>query len=449
MSDSQELTIQSQTNRGNVALTRRGQGVMVVPETFGEVQAFAEYMSKGGIAVPKHCRDQPGVCMAIIMRATSWEMEPYAVASKTYSVNDILSYEAQLVAAVIHTRAPIVGLPEYEYEGEGDARVCTVIIKTTWGQVLRHPSPKFGKIHPKNSPLWKSDPDQQQGFYTIRALGRRYFPDLLMGVYTPEEMPAVAAERATEARSFAALEQRAVEGDSGAGEPSNPQAPPKPSMASQKPKEAAMTTGPQSGTAKQDTPASGDGREASAKDAQTSGSKDGRNASQPAETASPSEDDFPGDRKMPEDQQELQAAEESLQPIMDAAEDGFIDFVDYAGEIAAANDWPTILQALKTLMETPAFKEADADRQSMARRIAYLRLKDLTDGGYGFDFLTDLHAYRASIEGIDDIDALRGNWSLVKGKIPNAALPAFQKAQDRRIQHLTDNPPPPEAEQFE
>jgi len=42
----------------------------------------------------------------------------------------------------------------------------------------------------KNSPLWKSDPDQQLGYYSARSWARRHFPELLLGVYTQEEMAA-------------------------------------------------------------------------------------------------------------------------------------------------------------------------------------------------------------------------------------------------------------------
>lgn len=53
-------------------------------------------------------------------------------------------------------------------------------------------------LQPKNSPLWKADPDQQHFYYSGRAMCRRHFPDVLLGVYARDEMedsPRVAAER--------------------------------------------------------------------------------------------------------------------------------------------------------------------------------------------------------------------------------------------------------------
>ena len=93
---------------GNVPALQRGQksgldltlyGGRVLPQTFGQVVEFAQMMCKGGVAIPKHLRENPGACLSVIQRSMAWEMDPWAVATKTYAVNDILAYEAQLIAA--------------------------------------------------------------------------------------------------------------------------------------------------------------------------------------------------------------------------------------------------------------------------------------------------------------------------------------------------------------
>jgi hypothetical protein len=45
----------------------------------------------------------------------------------------------------------------------------------------------------------------------------------------------------------------------------------------------------------------------------------------------------------------------------------------------------------------------------MARRLAFVRLKELTDAGYRFDFITNLQAWRCYIEWEMDKTALDGN----------------------------------------
>jgi len=126
-------------------------------------------------------------CLAVAMRARAWRMDPFAVATKTYSVNDILAYESQLVTAVINRHSPIKGRLVPRYVGTGADRQCILEPETLDGQVLPYESPKVKDIGVKNSPLWKNDPDQQLFYSSARAWARRYFPELLLGVYDPEE----------------------------------------------------------------------------------------------------------------------------------------------------------------------------------------------------------------------------------------------------------------------
>jgi hypothetical protein len=168
-------------------MAHHGGGGMLMPQTFGEVVAFSEIMARSQHAIPKHLREVPGACLAVAMQAMRWEMDPFAVASKSYNVKDIIAYEAQLIAAVVHTRAPLKTRPVYTYAGEGADRRCTVTAMFHDGIERSYESPRIADIKIKNSPLWVADPDQQQGYYSIRAFARRYCPEVILGVYTPEE----------------------------------------------------------------------------------------------------------------------------------------------------------------------------------------------------------------------------------------------------------------------
>lgn len=152
-----------------------------------QVMEFAKMMAVSGVAVRKHLRNNPGVCLAVVIQAIEWKMSPYAVANKSYAVNDQLAFESQLVQAVILQRAPIKGRFRYHYSGEGGKRRVRIEATTTDGEVVDYESPELSKIPVQNSPLWKGDPDQQLGYYAGRALCRRHFPDVLLGVYTPED----------------------------------------------------------------------------------------------------------------------------------------------------------------------------------------------------------------------------------------------------------------------
>jgi hypothetical protein len=168
-------------------------GGVILPETFGQVIELAQMMCKAGLAIPKHLRDQPGACMAVIQRSLAWQIDPWAVATKTYAVNDIIAYEAQLIAAVVMKWAPIkerVIVPKYAGEGQSLQCSFTVHHRET-GEEIPYTSPKVGVIKVKNSPLWTADPEQQLFYYSIRAMARRYWSGLLLGVYDPEEARAM------------------------------------------------------------------------------------------------------------------------------------------------------------------------------------------------------------------------------------------------------------------
>lgn len=161
----------------------------IVFQNMTEVMEFSKLMSLSGNAVPKHLQGNPGMCLAVCIQAMEWRFSPFAVANKSYEVQNRLSFESQLVHAVIEQRAPIVGRLRHKFEGEGDARVCIVWAKLReTGEELEYRSPSFGKIQPKNSPLWKTKPDLQQYYNTSRDFCRAYFPDVLLGVYSEDEL---------------------------------------------------------------------------------------------------------------------------------------------------------------------------------------------------------------------------------------------------------------------
>lgn len=182
-----QIAHRPETSINTIGITTGAAGSSIAPQNLGEVVRFAEVMCKADIALPKHLRGNDGACMAVALQALEWRMSPFAVASKSYSVNGQIAYEAQLIMAVINTRSGIDGRLKFRFEGEGPSRVC-IAYGTIDGEELDVRSPRFADITPKNSPLWKSDPDQQQCYYTARAWGRRHTPEVILGVYDRDEV---------------------------------------------------------------------------------------------------------------------------------------------------------------------------------------------------------------------------------------------------------------------
>lgn len=175
-----------------IAMRRDAGGIIL--SSLDTVMEFAKAMAVSDIAIPKHLRGNAGACMAVTLQAYEWGVSPLAAMNKSYSVNDRLAYESQLVHAIILARAPIKGRLKTEYTGEGPMRKCKVWavlrddVATEPDEIVSWESPLFKDIKPKNSPLWVNDPDMQQFYWTSRAFARRHFPDVLLGIYEREEI---------------------------------------------------------------------------------------------------------------------------------------------------------------------------------------------------------------------------------------------------------------------
>lgn len=173
------------------ALSADGGGIVF--QTVSEARDVAYLMASSDKAVRAHLRNNPGACFGIVIQAVEWGLSPYAVANKSYLVNDQIAYESQLIQAVILRRAPIRGRIRFNYEGDGQDRFCVASATDLSGDLVEYRSPKLKDIKPQNSPLWKNDPDQQLAYYSGRSLCRRHFPDVLLGIYDRDEMDGAEA----------------------------------------------------------------------------------------------------------------------------------------------------------------------------------------------------------------------------------------------------------------
>lgn len=153
------------------------------------IMSAAKLMASARVTIPKHLQESEGDCMAVIMQAAQWQMNPFAVAQKTHLVNGTLGYEAQLVHAVLQSTKAIRSTFAYEYNGTGTNLSCRVgaILRgdneITWGEWLSSSS-----VTTKNSPLWKTNPEQQLGYLQVKNWARKYAPGAILGVYTIDEL---------------------------------------------------------------------------------------------------------------------------------------------------------------------------------------------------------------------------------------------------------------------
>ena len=175
----------------------------VLPSSVAEVIKMAELYARSGVMVPVHCRDKIGTCYALCDQALTWGFPPLAVINQSYVVNnrgtERISYSSQMIHAVIEKNAPLKGRLRYEILGEGDERRCKVF-GTFVGEVKPHEytSETLAKLRDargrneagqiKGSPLWETLPEVQMFYSASRQWARLFCPDVILGVYTPEEI---------------------------------------------------------------------------------------------------------------------------------------------------------------------------------------------------------------------------------------------------------------------
>lgn len=184
----------------------------------------AKMMASAKVTIPKHLQNNQGDCMAVIMQAAQWKMNPFAVAQKTHlSQSGALGYEAQLINAVIVGGGSVKGQPEFEFIGDWSKILGKIVEKTGnsggkyyvrgWqdkdeeglgvkviatlrGEIEpREITVMLTQCYPRFSTQWATDPQQQITYLAVRKFSRRYCPGAILGAYDIEELEGIPAEK--------------------------------------------------------------------------------------------------------------------------------------------------------------------------------------------------------------------------------------------------------------
>jgi hypothetical protein len=175
---------------------RQTPDVIFDDNTFARIERIASVMASGLSTIPKHLQGNRADCFAVAMQAAKWNMDPFIVAQKTHLVSGTLGYESQLINAVIIGSKLTTGRPEFEIGGDWKAakssanadawvEVSATIKGEAKPRVLRL---NWSDVQTKNSPLWKSKPEQQACYLALKYWSRLHTPDVIMGVYSPDEL---------------------------------------------------------------------------------------------------------------------------------------------------------------------------------------------------------------------------------------------------------------------
>lgn len=189
--------------------------LLMDPNSLERLERIAELMASGKTTVPAHLRGSKGDCFAIVLQSMQWGMNPIAVAQKTNLVNGTLGYEGQLVAAVVNASKAVKDRFHFEWYGPWEKVIGKFTIKRgdkgeyrvpgwgmsdeegcgirVWATLKGETQPRtlellLAQARVRNSTLWADDPKQQLAYLAQKKWARLYAPDVILGVYTPDEL---------------------------------------------------------------------------------------------------------------------------------------------------------------------------------------------------------------------------------------------------------------------
>lgn len=210
-----------------------GRELILQADNLNAMIRVSELMAGSGQAVPRHLRKNPGACFAVTSQAMRWNMDPFALAQKTYTTDDNapLAYEGQAIIAALNNSPLLLNRLVFEWGGAWEKIVGRFVWKDStkktdentgkpkkylaknWddndeqGLYCTVSATLAGEREPRvlqlfmmqarvrNSPLWVEDPRQQLAYLAARRWGRLYAPDVIMGVYTPDELEEARPEK--------------------------------------------------------------------------------------------------------------------------------------------------------------------------------------------------------------------------------------------------------------
>jgi len=160
-------------------------GAGLVPANMSEAIQLASMMADSKL-VPQHLQGAKADCFMVVEQASRWRMSPFAVAQSTSCIQGKLMFEGKLVVAAVHNSGILSRRLNFDFEGEGE-HLAVVVSGTIRGE--DKPRTVRVMLHEvkTNNRMWTQQPQQQLCYSGARVWARRHAPEVMLGVYVPEE----------------------------------------------------------------------------------------------------------------------------------------------------------------------------------------------------------------------------------------------------------------------
>jgi hypothetical protein len=186
--------------------TDAGAGVVVVDNgmyqnlldtnRFKQMYAVARLFAASQL-VPTQYQGQPANCMVALQMAFRMQVDPMMFMQNTYIVHGRPGIEAKLAIALVNSRGPFTGPIQWRFDGEGKKRKCTAFAthkiteevceaEVSWEMVEAEGWNKEGRNGQKSK--WSTLPDLMFRYRSAMFLARLYCPEVLLGMYSVDEL---------------------------------------------------------------------------------------------------------------------------------------------------------------------------------------------------------------------------------------------------------------------
>jgi hypothetical protein len=183
----------------------------------------------GSQIVPEQYRGKPSDCFIACQMAFRLGVDPLAYMQASYIVHGKPGIEAKLAVAMLNTSGRIKGRISYKLEGtiKDKTRACTAsAIDAETGEVVSA-TVDWAMVEAegwasKSGSKWKTMPDVMFHYRSAVFLIRLYYPEVLMGMQTRDELEDMG-EAAPPARNLAELTARIEGPQAGNGQHAEPE----------------------------------------------------------------------------------------------------------------------------------------------------------------------------------------------------------------------------------
>lgn len=201
--------------------------VFSTAQSFESAQRMATALSKSNLVPKEYVGNMPNALVALEV-AQRIGASPLMVMQNLYIVHGRPSWSSQFIIAAINSCGRFKPL-RFDITGEGDDRTCIAWTEDNSGYRLESPPVSIGMAkkegwYSKNGSKWQTMPELMLRYRSASFFGRLYAPDVLMGMYSEDEvrdmpeMRDITPQEDTVAELNAAIRQSTTPHDPVTGE---------------------------------------------------------------------------------------------------------------------------------------------------------------------------------------------------------------------------------------